>query len=128
MRFWNNHSDVLSRWQQEGDVTNIPRVVWLDNVSNGSALPISENVEKGDFLRIRNITLGYTLPTNNLFQKANISNLRVYVSANNAFLFTAYTGTDPEVSTNGNSNQAPGVDRNSVPMARTLLFGLNLGF
>jgi TonB-linked SusC/RagA family outer membrane protein len=128
LRFWNNHTDVLTRWQQEGDVTDIPRVVWLDNVSNGSAQPISANVEKGDFLRIRNLTLGYTLPSNSIFQKANISNFRVYVSANNAFLFTAYTGTDPEVSSNGNSNQAPGVDRNSVPMARTLLVGLNLSF
>jgi len=128
MRFWNNHTDVLNRWQNEGDVTNIPRVVWLDNVSNGSALPISENVEKGDFLRVRNITLGYTLPNNDLFRKASISNFRVYASVNNAFLFTGYTGTDPEISTNGNDNQAPGVDRNSVPMARTFLVGLNLGF
>jgi hypothetical protein len=47
---------------------------------------------------------------------------------NNAFLFTQYTGTDPEVSTNGNSNGAPGVDRNSVPMARTVSVGLNVGF
>lgn len=129
MRFWNNHTDVLNRWQQEGDRTNIPRVVWLDNVSNGSALTISENVEKGDFLRVRNITLGYNIPTgNDIFRKTAINSCRVYVSANNAFLFTGYSGTDPEVSTNGNNNDAPGVDRNSVPMARTILVGLNLGF
>lgn len=128
MRFWNNHADVLNRWQNEGDVTNIPRVVWLDNVSNGSAVVISENVEKGDFLRIRNITLGYTIPTNDLFKRATISNFRVYASVNNAFLFTGYSGTDPEVSTNGNTNGAPGVDRNSVPMARSIMVGLNMGF
>jgi hypothetical protein len=126
-RFWNNQVEVLTRWQKDGDVTNIPRPVLGDNVSNGSAFPIAENVEKGDFMRIRNITLGYTLPKS-LTSKINVSNIRVYGTANNAFLFTQYTGTDPEVSTNGNSNGAPGVDRNSVPMARTISVGLNVGF
>lgn len=126
-RFWNNHTDVLNRWQKEGDVTNIPRVVLNDNISNGSSFPISENVEKGDFLRIRNIALGYTLPTS-LFGKVGITNLRIYGSVNNAFIFTDYSGTDPEVSTNGNSNIAPGVDRNSVGIGRTYTVGLNLGF
>lgn len=127
-RFWNNHTDVLNRWQNEGDVTDIPRLVWLDNVSNGSAFPVSSNVEKGDFLRIRNITLGYTLPANDLFKKASISNFRVYASVSNAFLFTGYSGTDPEVSTNGNDPGSAGVDRNTVPMARTILVGLNMSF
>ncbi len=126
-RFWNNHDDILNRWQQEGDVTNIPRVVFGDNISNGSSFPISENIEKGDFLRIRNVVLGYTLP-NTFTRKAGITNARIYGSVNNAFLFTDYTGTDPEVSSNGNSNLSPGVDRNSVPMARTFTVGLNLGF
>ncbi|GAB4494060.1 MAG: TonB-dependent receptor [Saprospiraceae bacterium] len=126
-RFWNNHVDVLDRWTEQNTDGSIPRVVFGDNVSNGSAIPISENVEKGDFLRIRNITLGYRLPSN-LLSRANISSLRVYATVNNAFLFTGYTGTDPEVSTNGNSNQAPGVDRNSVPMSRTFSAGINLGF
>jgi TonB-dependent starch-binding outer membrane protein SusC len=125
-RFWNNHTDVLNRWQKEGDVTNIPRVVFNDNVSNGSAFPISENVEKADFLRVRNITLGYRLPSS-LIRNIGMTNLRVYATVNNAFLFTGYSGTDPEVSTNGNSNLTPGVDRNTVPMPRTIIFGLNIG-
>ncbi|MBK9489621.1 MAG: TonB-dependent receptor [Haliscomenobacter sp.] len=126
-RFWNNEVEILTRWQKDGDVTNIPRPVLGDNVSNGSSFPISENVEKGDFVRIRNITMGYTLPKN-LTSRINVNNVRVYGTVNNAFLFTQYTGTDPEVSTNGNSNGAPGVDRNSVPMARTISVGLNVGF
>ena len=126
-RFWNNHTDVLTRWQKEGDVTDVPRVVFGDNVSNGSAIQISENVEKGDFLRIRNLTLGYNFPKDWL-TKANMTNARLFVSVTNAFLFTNYSGTDPEISTNGNSSLAPGVDRNTVPMARTLLVGLNVGF
>jgi TonB-linked SusC/RagA family outer membrane protein len=127
MRFWNNHTDVLDRWTENNTGGTIPRVVLGDNVSNGSALAISENVEKGDFLRIRNITLGYKLPTS-LLSRASISSLRVYGNVNNAFLFTGYTGTDPEVSTNGNTPGAPGVDRNTVPMAQTFTVGINLGF
>ena len=127
MRNWNNHKDVLDRWTETNTDGTIPRVVYGDNVSNGSAIPISENVEKGDFLRIRNITLGYRLPTS-LLGKADIASLRVYGTVNNAFLFTNYSGTDPEVSTNGNSNSAPGVDRNTVPMAQTFSVGINLGF
>jgi len=126
-RFWNNHKDVLDRWTETNTDGTIPRVVFGDNVSNGSALPISENVEKGDFLRIRNITLGYKLPSS-LLDRAKIANLRIYGNINNAFLFTGYTGTDPEVSTNGNNNSTPGVDRNTVPMAQTFTVGLNLGF
>lgn len=126
-RFWNNSTDVLDRWTENNKSGTIPRVVFGDNVSNGSALPISENVEKGDFLRIRNITLGYKLPTR-LLERASIASLRIYGNVNNAFLFTGYTGTDPEVSTNGNTNSTPGVDRNSVPMAQTFTVGVNLGF
>jgi TonB-linked SusC/RagA family outer membrane protein len=126
-RFWNNSTDVLDRWSESNTDGSIPRVVFGDNVSNGSALPISENVEKGDFFRIRNITLGYRFPTRWL-DGAHISGLRVYGTVNNAFLFTNYTGTDPEVSTNGNSNATPGVDRNTVPMSKTYLVGLNLSF
>ena len=125
-RFWNNHTDVLDRWTENNKGGSIPRVVFGDNVSNGSSFPISENVEKGDFLRIRNITLGYRLPSS-LLQNGNIASLRVFASVNNAFLFTNYTGTDPEVSTNGNSNTAPGIDRNTVPMPRAFIVGVSLG-
>lgn len=126
-RFWNNSTDVLDRWTETNTGGSIPRVVFGDNISNGSAIPITENVEKGDFLRIRNITLGYRLPAR-LLERANIASLRVYGTANNAFLFTGYNGTDPEVSTNGNINLSPGVDRNTVPMARSFSVGVNVGF
>ena len=126
-RFWNNHTDVLSRWQKEGDQTNIPRPIYSDNVSNGSSFPIDVNVEKGDFLRLQNTVLGYRLPTN-LFGKTGISSLRVYGQIDNAFLLTKYSGVDPEISTNGNSNLAPGVERNTVPQGRMFTMGVNLGF
>jgi hypothetical protein len=126
MRFWNNHTDVLDRWTPEHTNGTIPRVVYTDNVSNGSSFPISENVSKGDFARLRNVSLGYTF-SNSLLQKIKISNARLYVQCQNAALLTKYTGIDPEISTNGNTNLAPGIDRNSVGQQRTFSVGLNLG-
>lgn len=126
-RAWNNHTDILNRWQKEGDVTSIPRLVFGDNISNGSSTPISENVEKGDFIRMRNISLGYTFKKG-LLEKAKISSVRLYAQVQNAFIITGYTGADPEISTNRNSNIAPGVDRNSTPQARTYTAGLSVNF
>ncbi|MBS9525331.1 TonB-dependent receptor [Litoribacter alkaliphilus] len=126
MRFWNNHRDVLDRWTPENTSGSIPRVVYTDNISNGSAFPISENVEKGDFLRVRNLSLGYTLPSH-VTQRMRISNARFYGQVQNAFLLTKYSGSDPEISTNGNTPSAAGVDRNSLGQARVYTFGVNIG-
>jgi TonB-linked SusC/RagA family outer membrane protein len=126
-RFWNNHRDILDRWTPDNTDGALPRVVYGDNVSNGSALVISENVEKGDFVRLRNVGLGYSFGSA-LLNRLRISNARVYTQVQNAFLITGYTGIDPEISSNGNANTGAGVDRNSVGQARTFTVGLNLGF
>lgn len=125
-RFWNNHTDVLDRWTPEHTNGSIPRIVLGDNQSNGSAFPISENVEKADFIRLRNVSLGYNF-SRELLSKVKIQNLRLYAQVQNAFLITKYEGFDPEVSTNGNSTTGIGIDRNSVGQARTFTLGLNLG-
>lgn len=131
-RFWNNHTDVLNRWTKAGDVTNIPKLIWNDNVSNGSGMQISENVEKGDFFKGKSIALGYTLPKS-LLTRINISSIRIYSQVQNAFVITNYSGADPEVATNGNNaigtgSISPGVDRNTAPQARTIVLGLNVSF
>lgn len=127
-RWWNNSVEVYeTAWKKPGDVTNIPRPVMNDNVSNGSAFAISENVEKGDYLKIRNISLGYTFT--NIWQDVlNIQSLRIYGQVFNPYVFTKYSGSDPEVSTNTDSNLAPGIDRNTAPQARTFTFGVNVSF
>jgi hypothetical protein len=119
--------EMLTRWQKPGDVTSIPRVVFGDNISNGSGIVISENVEKGDFLKARNITFGYTAPKT-VTDRVGISSIRFYIQMQNAFTFTKYSGYDPEISSNGNGFGNPSVDRNSVPQARSLNIGINLGF
>ncbi|KIC95719.1 TonB-dependent receptor [Flavihumibacter solisilvae] len=90
----------------------------------GGRLPITNNpIEDGSYLRCRNITLGYTLP-----KMKGIRNLRVYISANNLFTVTNYSGFDPEVNTYAGSNTAIGVDNLVYPQARTFLGGVQLAF
>jgi TonB-linked SusC/RagA family outer membrane protein len=126
-RFWNNEVGVLNRWQKTGDVTEFPKPVFGDNVSNGSSFPLDINVFKGDFVKLRTLTLGYNVPKS-FIDKAKISNLRFYVSGNNLFILTQYPGPDPEVSSNGNGTTNFGIDRNTVANQRTITIGLNVGF
>ncbi|EOR93052.1 TonB-dependent receptor [Arcticibacter svalbardensis MN12-7] len=126
-RFWNNTTEVLSRWTTVGQETNIPKVVIGDLLSNGSSFPISENVEKADFIRLQTASLGYRVPAK-VLGKSGISSVRLYTQVFNAFLITKYSGQDPDISVNGNTNTTPGVDKNSVPQGRTFTFGVNIGF
>lgn len=84
-------------------------------------------VEDGSFLRINNVTVGYTVPTS-LLKKVYIQNLRVYASGYNLHTFTKYKGYDPEVNTNPNMNLTPGVDWGAYPRAISYIFGLNMTF
>lgn len=126
-RFWNNATDIKNRWTADNTNALYPRVVYGDNVSNGSALVMSSNVEKGDFARLRNVQLGYTF-SSALLSRFSVANARLYVQVQNAALVTKYSGIDPEISTNGGNNTGAGVDRNSVGQARTFTAGFNIGF
>jgi len=126
-RFWNNDTDIADHWTPENPNAKWPRIVYGDNVSNGSALVISENIEKGDFIRLKNVMLGYTF-AKPMLEKIGISNARVYLQTQNAFIITKYSGIDPENQANGNSPTGAGVDRNSVGQARTYTLGVNLTF
>lgn len=83
-------------------------------------------VEKGDYLRINNITLGYTLPK--LFEK--LDKVRIYATAVNPFLFTKYSGFSPEIvgDNAGNPLGTAGIELDAYPTNKTFLFGLNIGF
>ncbi|HYC39947.1 MAG TPA: SusC/RagA family TonB-linked outer membrane protein [Chitinophagaceae bacterium] len=127
MRFWNNHVDVLKAWSKPGDIATIPKPVYLDNVSNGSALPMSFNAFKGDFVKVKNVSLGYNLPAK-VVNKAKLASARIYVGGQNLAIFTDYPGPDPEVSSNGNSNTAQGTDRNTIANGRSFTIGINVSF
>jgi TonB-dependent starch-binding outer membrane protein SusC len=128
-RWWENARDVLTdAWTAKGDEgKKYARPVYSDNVSNGSAMPLDINVFSGDFIKVKNLSIGYSF-SNQLLSRAKISNLRLYVSGQNLGIITKYPGPDPEVSSNGNTTTGQGVDRNTVANARTLLVGLNIAF
>lgn len=130
MRYWNNSKEVLSNyWTPERKNAMFPKPVYGDNISNGSSYPISDWVEKGNYLRLKNISLGYTFDTKNWASAIGISKLRVYAQAQNLFVLTGYSGMDPEVMSNiTNATLAPGTDKNTLPQARTFTFGVNLSF
>ncbi|PZX49897.1 SusC/RagA family TonB-linked outer membrane protein [Algoriphagus chordae] len=128
--FSNNHASILDRWTESGQVTDVPKLysgqdqnMWQSSASN------SRFVEKGDFVRIQNIVVGYTLPTAVLSSAFNgaITNARFFAQVQNPFTFTSYSGLDPE--SNQYSGQLSfGVDWNVAPIIRTYTLGLNVGF
>lgn len=125
--FFNNSTEILDRWTEPGQVTNIARLVTGDRYSFGGSVPISDHVEKGDFLRLQDVTIAYSLPKR-LLSKIVLTNVRFYGQITNAFIITGYSGVDPELSANGNSNTTPGVDYNTGGYGRTFTFGVNLSF
>lgn len=127
-RYWNNEVAILNRWTTPGQITDIPKVVANDNVSNGSSFPLDVNVYNGNFVKLRNVALGYTLPNNLLTKTKIFSNARLYVSGQNLVILTNYPGPDPEVSSNGQSNSAQGIDRNQVGSGRVITAGLSVKF
>lgn len=84
-------------------------------------------VEDGSFLRINNVSLGYTF-SKMLLAKVRIQNLRIYVTGYNLYTFTSYSGFDPEVNSRPNGNLTPGVDWGSYPRAFSIVGGINLTF
>jgi hypothetical protein len=84
-------------------------------------------VENGSYLRVRNITLGYRL-SDNLLRKLSIQSARFYVTAQNPFLITKYSGYNPEANIMGGDPTTPGVDQGTYPTARTFILGINFGF
>ena len=130
MRYWNNSKDVYKKyWTPERTHAEYPMPIYGDNYSNGSALPISDLVERGDYLRLKNVSLGYTFNTKNWSKAVGISALRLYVQAQNLFVITGYSGMDPETLANVESaTLSGGTDKNTLPQARTYTIGVNLTF
>jgi hypothetical protein len=126
-RYWNNRNDILDRWTKAGDNAKWPRPVFGDNISNGSSFPLDVNVFKGDFIKLRTITVAYNIPAL-IVSKAKVSSIRFYVAGNNLAIITKYPGPDPETSTNGNGTTNQSVDRNQVANGRNITVGLNIGF
>ena len=116
---------VTRRWRQPGDVTDIPRAT-TDPVAAAQNKRVSSRfLEDGSYLRFKNVTLGYTLDQKNMGNRF-FDSLRIYLSAQNLFTFTNYSGLDPEVNYRGDDNSVIGTDFFTYPQAQTFTLGLNL--
>jgi hypothetical protein len=104
----------------ENHDTDVPR-----NVSANYTNPREFYIEDGSYLRLRNLTLGYTLPSS-FTQRINIDRLRVYVGGRNLLTWTAYSGINPEIGEGGILDM--GIDASIYPVTRMFLWGVNLSF
>lgn len=120
-------TSVLNRWKSEAEPGNgiIPRANSLTTGLNNAVS--SRWVEDGSFLKISNITLGYNLPAN-IAKRIKMQAARVYLSGQNLYTFTKYSGYNPEVSFTGDNVLAPGSDYGGYPTARIVSIGFNLTF
>lgn len=124
--FDNQTRDQLRRWRNPGDVTDVPQARLFAGNGVGES---SRYMSNGGYLRLRTITLGYSLPAA-IISKAKINRARVYVSALNLLTFTDYNGWDPEVNSDtfAGNNVNQGIDFYSAPQPKTITFGINIGF
>ncbi|WP_116107365.1 SusC/RagA family TonB-linked outer membrane protein [Lewinella sp. IMCC34191] len=123
-RFFDNQTvDQLDRWQNPGDITDVPQARLF--TSNGTAAS-TRYLEKADFIRLRNITLSYDLPRD-WMERIGLTNTQLYLSGLNLLTFTDYSGYDPE-SRYDAVDLGRGQVFYSAPAARTVSFGLNLTF
>jgi TonB-dependent starch-binding outer membrane protein SusC len=120
-------ASVRNRWTPNNPTTDTryPRAVWAD--PNNNRRTSDRFIEDGSYIRLRNITLGYTLPRT-VLSKIRLSKLRVYATGQNVLTFTNYSGLDPEISTFGETNTAPGTDFLTFPLARVVSGGLQITF
>ena len=117
----NQSANVLNRWQQQGQITNVPRARWDD--PQGNSAFSSRWIEDGSYLKVRTISLNYTLDKEFwAFKKA-----KFYVSASNLLTFTNYLGYDPEVSYSRRQIDQ-GIDYGLTPQPRQFIFGAKFGF
>lgn len=127
----NGDMNTLNRWNASHASTNVPKAMFNDpvippnSVTNGE---VSERfVEDGSFIRVKNITLGYNLPAS-LLRRLKLSSARIYISGQNLFLFTHYSGYDPESQNQSVKNSQLGIDWAVQPQPRTIMAGLNINF
>ncbi len=122
--FDNQTVDQLNRWQQPGDITNVPQARLY--AGNGTAHS-TRFLADADFIRLRNISLGYSLP-NTVIDKMGLSKLRVYLTAINLLTITNYPFEDPEARSDVNGQNTPGETFYSSPPAKTITVGVNINF
>lgn len=130
IRFFNASPKVLKAWTPTNTNTDIPRAVGAD--PNQNARPSNRFIEDGSYLRLKNVMVGYTIPDKALssLTKGVVRGLRIYVSAQNVFTVTKYTGFDPEVGnrTINTSQLTNGIDAAVYPQPKAYQVGIQANF
>ncbi len=123
--FHNNGVDILNRWTKVGQETDVPRLYYgqsnnINQVNNA----LTRFIEKGDYLRLQNVTISYNLDQKLLekLTKSYVTSLRFFVQGQNLYVWSKYKGADPD------NISGLGIDAAVSPQIRTVSFGLNLGF
>jgi TonB-dependent starch-binding outer membrane protein SusC len=116
---------AMDRWTPENPDTDQPRAVWGD--PNFNTRDSDRFIEDGSYVRLKNVVLGYTLPSS-FADRLGYGSARIYIQGQNVLTGTDYSGFDPEVNFSGQSSIARGTDFYTLPQARVFSVGFNLGF
>ena len=116
-------ASILDRWTGEGTSNSTPRFTWTDTNNNNRISDLY--IEDGSYARLKNIQIGYNLPKNFL-ESIHVSKWRIYISAENLYTLTNYTGADPEIGALNSFDIA--IDRGIYPQARTFRLGTTVTF
>ena len=121
----NNGKAILRRWTKPGDVTDVPRLFWgLSNNVNQNSIANSRFVESGNYVRLQNLVISYTMDRDLISRvgKGYVESVKFFVQGQNLFVWSKYSGADPDNVTAG------GIDQSVSPQIRTISFGMNVGF
>ncbi len=121
---WNQMTTIEDRWQKPGDNTETPQLLWSNTYSTHNS---TRYLDDGSFLRLKTVTIGYTLP-NEWSKTIAMSSIRVYFMAQNWWILTKYKGWDPEVNRDLSGNITQGVTYLSPPQSKSFTIGVNLNF
>ena len=119
-QLFNHGKVILDAWTPENTDSSIPAVI-LDDKGNNEFRTSSYFIENGSYLKVRQIKLGYQVPK----QWLGAARANIYLEVQNPFILTGYSGVDPELPFEGNSN-IPGIDNGAYPLPRTILLGVNV--
>ena len=125
---FNKSTDLLNYWKNPGDVAFAPKL--SSTTAPLFNQPSTLQLQDGSFMRLRNLSVGYTVPAALMGKQKIVRSLRIYAMGQNLLLLKAknFRGPDPEVSADGPNNQVLGESFFALPQAKTITFGLNLGF
>jgi len=128
---YNLHKDILKLWQMKGQQTDVPALKNASIIGNydyTSAVTTTRYLENGDYLRLKNVELAWSMSPETLKKTRFLTQFKLYVLATNLLTFTKYSGLDPESSAFGSSAISSGYDYMTMPQSRSIQLGTRISF